>query len=90
VTLSWDQFQLDEPTLVSSAQLPYLAMVASVLEGRAIDQRELLQLLRRAMRQRSIGRWARRDYVLHYLKQQAHDQQQRVLSASVHESFFER
>lgn len=47
--------------------LPYLAMVASVIEGRAIGAEELLHLLRASMRQRSFDRLPRREYVLRFL-----------------------
>ena len=44
-TLSLDGFVLDESSLVNSSLLPYLAMLASLLEGRSIGREELLQLL---------------------------------------------
>ena len=49
--------------------LPYLAMVATVMEGRAIGVEELLHVLRRSMRQRSFDRLPRREYVLGFLNQ---------------------
>jgi len=64
-----DGFTLDEATLVNSSMLPYLAMVASLIEGRPIGQEELLYTLRRSMRQRSLDRLPRREYVLRF-----HDQ----------------
>jgi hypothetical protein len=67
LTLHLDGFVLDEPTLVNSRILPYVQMVASVLEGRTISRKELLSALRKSMRQRSIGRAPRREYVLRYL-----------------------
>ena len=60
---------LDEITLVNSPLLPYLAMVASVLEHRTISVAELLWVLRRSMRQRSFDRLPRREYVLRFLNQ---------------------
>lgn len=62
-------FVLDEVTLVNSALLPYLAMVASLLERRTIRVTELLWLLRRGMRQRSFDRLPQREYVLRFLNQ---------------------
>ena len=62
-------FVLDEPTLVNSRILPYVRMIASLLEGRTISREELLAALRKRMRQRSIGRAPRREYVLRYLHQ---------------------
>ena len=69
LTLHLDGFVLDEPTLVTSRILPYVRMVASVLEGRTISREELLAALLKRMRQRSIGRRPRREYVLRYLNQ---------------------
>lgn len=67
--LTLEGFTLDEATLVNSAMLPYLAMVASVLEGRAIGAAELLHVLRASMRQRSFDRLPRREYALRFLNQ---------------------
>ena len=69
VTLTLEDFVLREHTLVHSSLMSYLAMVASLIEGRAIGREELLQLLRQSMRQRSMGRLSRREYVLRYLQQ---------------------
>ena len=69
VTLPLGSFMLDEPTLGNSSTLSYLAMIASLIEGRTISREELLHGLRQSMRQRSIGRLARRQYVLQYLQQ---------------------
>ena len=67
--LALDGFTLDEATLVNSPMLPYLAMVASLIEGRPIRCEELLQTLLRSMRQRSFDRLPRREYVLRFLNQ---------------------
>jgi len=69
LVLQLEGFALDEPTLVNSRILPYVRMVASLLEGRTISREELLAALRKRMRQRSIGRAPRREYVLRYLHQ---------------------
>jgi hypothetical protein len=69
VTLELDGFVLDEPTLVNSRILPYVRMVASLLEGRTIRREELIAALRKRMRQRSIARAPHREYVLRYLNQ---------------------
>ena len=69
VQLVLEGFTLDEATLVTSSMLPYLAMVVSLLEGRTIRHEELLHRLRRSMRQRSLDRLPRREYVLRF-----HDQ----------------
>jgi hypothetical protein len=67
VKLVLDGFTLDEVTLMNSPLLPYLAMVASVLEHRTISITELLWVLRQSMRQRSFDRLPRREYVLRFL-----------------------
>jgi hypothetical protein len=60
---------LDERTVVKSPILPYVLMVASVLEGRTISRGELITALRKRLRQRSINKRTRRDYVVGYLSQ---------------------
>jgi len=67
VELPLDGFTLDEGTLANSPLLPYLAMIASVIEGRRIRVDELLRLLLRSMRQRSFDRLPWREYVLRFL-----------------------
>lgn len=64
-----DGFTLVEPALVKSPVLPYLAMVASLIEGRPIRREELLHALRKRMRQRSFDTHPRREYVLCFLDQ---------------------
>jgi hypothetical protein len=60
---------LDEHVVANSPILPYVLMVASVLEGRTINRGELITALRKRMRQRSINKRVRRDYVVGYLSQ---------------------
>lgn len=69
VKLALDGFTLDEATLASSPMLPYLAIVASLIERRPIRCEELLGLLLRSMRQRSFDRLPRREYALRFLNQ---------------------
>ena len=64
-----DGFALDEITLANSSMLPYLCMIATVMEKRAIGVKELLRVLRQSMRQRSFDRLPRREYVLGFLNQ---------------------
>jgi hypothetical protein len=45
----------------------YLAMVVSQIERRRVSEREIRKMLARAVRQHSIARRRRIDYVLHYL-----------------------
>jgi len=49
--------------------LPYTRMVVSLVEGVPFRLSELVSLLRRALRQHSIARRRRTDYVLHVLHQ---------------------
>lgn len=67
VQLTLGNFTLDEVRLVNSPLWPYLAMVASLLEGRKIRPKVLLNTLRERMRQRSFDRLPRREYVLRFL-----------------------
>ena len=69
VALQLVDIVLDEQTLASSKVLPYVRMVASLVEGRMISHQELLAALGKRMRQHSIGRRSRREYVLGYLNQ---------------------
>jgi hypothetical protein len=54
-------------TRVSASMLKYLCMVTSLIEGRWISMEELVVMLARSMRQRSMYRTSRIDYVLNYL-----------------------
>lgn len=60
---------LDDSTLANSPVLPYVQMVASLIERRTISRAELIAALRQSMRQRSFDRRPRREYVLRYLHQ---------------------
>lgn len=59
----------DEATLRKSPVLPYVRMVASLIEGRYVSGEELIRALRKNMRQRSIAGRRRREYVLDFLNQ---------------------
>jgi hypothetical protein len=69
VALPLEGLMLDEATLVSSRILPYVLMVASIIERRTISRDELMATLRKRMRQHRIGRRPRREYILCYLNQ---------------------
>ena len=69
VGLPLESLLLNEPTLVSSRILPYVRMVASVIEGRSVSRDELIGALRKRMRQHRLDRQPRREYVLCYLNQ---------------------
>jgi hypothetical protein len=46
----------------------YVAMVASLIEARRVSEAEILQMLVRAMRQHSMARRRRMDYVVAQLQ----------------------
>jgi F420-0:gamma-glutamyl ligase len=46
----------------------YVAMVVSLIEGRRVSEREIREMLARAVRQHRMARRRRIDYVLHYLE----------------------
>jgi hypothetical protein len=54
---------LDEATLTTSRLLPYVRLVVNLIEGLRLGLQEVLQLLRRNLRQHRMG-WRRKaDYV---------------------------
>jgi hypothetical protein len=48
----------------------YVRMVTSLIEGWKVSRDEILEMLERTMRQRSMGRERRIDYVVRFLKEQ--------------------
>ena len=67
--LELDGLVVDKACVVKSRLLPYLCMVASVIERRPIGREELVAALQKSMRQHSIGRRSRLEYVLWYLNE---------------------
>jgi hypothetical protein len=53
---------------VHAGMVRYVAMVASLIEGRRVSQAEMLRRLARAMRQHSMARRRRMDYVVAQLQ----------------------
>jgi hypothetical protein len=51
--------------------LCYLRMVISLIEGRRVSAAEILEMLSRILRQHSIDRRRRIDYVVQYLNEHA-------------------
>ena len=49
----------------------YLRMAISLIEGRRVSAAEILEMLSRAMRQHSLVRGRRMDYVLRHLNERA-------------------
>jgi hypothetical protein len=60
---------LRESTLANSPMLLYVQMVVRLIEGIELSLGELVQLLRRALRQHSMAHRSRKDYVLGFLQQ---------------------
>lgn len=61
------------PSVTGALEFPagmvgYVAMVASLIEGREVSEAEILQRLVRAMRQHSMARRRRMDYVVAQLQ----------------------
>jgi hypothetical protein len=58
---------LDEASVAGSPMLPHVRMVVSLIEGVEFTCREVVELLRRTLRQHSIGAGRRVDYLLDFL-----------------------
>jgi hypothetical protein len=56
-------------TLGRSPMLPHVRMIVRLIDGVELSYQQLLHLLRRALRQHSIGARRRTDYVLRFLHQ---------------------
>lgn len=60
---------LNDEVLARSPLLPYVGMLLSLIVGRRVGREELLEQLGRALRQHSLGRERRIDYVVRVLNQ---------------------
>jgi hypothetical protein len=69
VELRLDGVVLDESSLLKSRMLPYVRMVVSLIEGVELGGKEIVRLLRQAMRQHSIAYRRRSEYVVRFLHQ---------------------
>ncbi len=67
IALQREEVVLDEASVASSPMLPYVRMVVSLIEGVAFTCREVVHLLRRTLRQHSIGAGRVGDYLLGFL-----------------------
>jgi hypothetical protein len=65
--LRFDGVVLNEGSLLKSRMLGYVRMVVSLIEGIEFSYQELFSLLQQALRQHSIARRTRREYVLCFL-----------------------
>jgi len=55
----------------NARMVEYLRMAVSLIEGRRVSTDEILEMLARVVRQRSMPRGRRIDYVMRYLKKNA-------------------
>ena len=56
-----------EASLLKSRMLPYVRMLVSLIEGIEFSHSEVFSLLRQALRQHSIAKRTRSEYVLRFL-----------------------
>ena len=56
---------------IGEQMLSYLRMVISLIEGRRVSAAEILEMLARVLRQHSIVRRRRIEYVLQYLNERS-------------------
>ena len=56
---------------LDAVMVGYVRMVTSLIEARRVSEEEIVEMLVRTMRQHSIARRRRMDYVLAYLKKNA-------------------
>jgi len=68
--LSAPQLERDGVRL-DAVMVGYVRMVTSLIEARRVSEDEIVEMLVRVMRQHSIARRRRMDYVLAYLKKNA-------------------
>ena len=69
VTVCLEGVVLSESTLANSITLSHLRMIVRLIEGVVLNRREMIDLLRAAMRQHSFAYRRRIDYVLAFLHQ---------------------
>jgi hypothetical protein len=60
-----------EEIRIGAAIVGDVGMVTSLVEGRRVSEEEIVEMVVRALRQHSIVRRRRMDYVLAYLKKNA-------------------
>ena len=59
-----------EGTALDAGVVEHVRVVTSLIEGRRVGRDEILEMLRRVMRQHSIARERRVDYVVRTLKEE--------------------
>ena len=60
----------DEESGFEAGMVLYLVMVTSLIEGRVVSREEILEMLKRAMRQHSMARLRRADYLVWHLNKE--------------------
>lgn len=65
--VQFDGWVLDEASVEHSPMLPYVRMVVMLIEGIDFSHQQIVAWLRKAVRQHSIARRRRADYVLAFL-----------------------
>ena len=71
VTIGRSAGEQPQRQLPASPMLGYIGMVVSLIEGRRVSQAEIVEMLARAVRQHSIFRRRRMEYLLNYWNQRA-------------------
>jgi hypothetical protein len=69
IALDLDGVVLDESWVVNSPMLPYIRTLIWIIDGIRLSHVEVVEWLRRVLRQRSMAYRPRRDYVLRFLHQ---------------------
>jgi hypothetical protein len=57
------------PSRLSEIMVQYVRVVCSLIEGRRVSRSEVLEMLRKVLRQHSIGRLSKIDYIVRQLNQ---------------------
>jgi hypothetical protein len=71
VTIGGEGEERQQLQLQANPVLGYIGMVVSLIEGRRVSQEEIVEMLARAVRQHSISRRRRMEYLLSYWKTRA-------------------
>ena len=71
VTIGGEGEERQQLQLQANPVLGYIGMVVSLIEGRRVSQEEIVEMLARAVRQHSISRRRRMEYLLSYWETRA-------------------
>jgi hypothetical protein len=67
VELEFEGLTIEPADIERSSALSYVRMLLRVIDGVRVTRQELVEMLLRSMRQRSMVRRKRRDYVVSFL-----------------------